>query len=419
MSQAKKLLNKQLEEQTKLNDKHEMQKDKLANELIEDLKLLGRYVETQVTNDEEIERLYEENARHIKRINELAAENERLVDETIELEGQIAFKDGQIFGLNKQIEELQAKINELTNDKLDSIVKKHVEGDDAMEQPEVQPKKKPSKLDMIKKLPKTKEFSLKDANEEIKTQTKEEVKEETKEIEINWTQDVFDKKVNSFSCMMMGVHGDITIKDKTYNFKARREYYMPIIYGCFDERVVEQAREEINKIDRFRLASERTTNDVDLSHAKDEKYPIVVWPVLDGNGNVNAFGAYTKAGRYSYVLTIDMAKLKSNNIYVGRKLVDHLFTDKDNQWRKLTNTELADKFIAICKERWPERFTNDNNDSQITKEQHQPTKEVSQDTNEIVVDFTNDKNVTDKTNDEDATDVTNEDPTAGCEDLDI
>jgi hypothetical protein len=210
--------------------------------------------------------------------------------------------------------------------------------------------------------------------------TKEEPKRETKEetaVSINWTQDVFDEKVNDFSCMMMGVHGDITL-DENYKFKARREYYMPVIYGCFDERVVEQAREEINKIDRFKLASERTTNDTNFKYAQDKEYPIVVWRMIDEQGNVT-YNAYTKL-KSNHIAALSMSENKLNNII--KTSVNSLFSNKP-AWRKLDNEILADKFRAVCSDIWPEDFTNE-----------------SEDTNEIVVDCTNDA-------------------TAGCDDLDL
>ena len=333
--------------------------------------------EIQVTNEEELDRVYEENARHIRRINELAADNEKLIDENIELEGQIAFKDGQIFSLENTIKELEAKIAELTNDKLDDIVKKHVEGGDAMEQPKTQTKKTTNKLAGLKSM--KKDFSLKEANEELKAQ--EQTKEEPA-VKINWTQDVFDKKVNDFSCMMMGVHGDITINDKSYKFKARREFHLPIIYS-FDEEVVRIAKEEINKIDRFKLSTERTANDINSKYAKDKEYPIKVWKLTEENGHI-AYHGFTKDKANKLVaLTWAPDKMDNKNC-IGRALVSNLFTDKEN-WKSLRdNKVLADKFMAVCADIWPEDFT----------------KEVPQDTNEIVVDCTND-------------------PTAGCDDLDI
>ena len=51
-------------------------------------------------------------------------------------------------------------------------------------------------------------------------------------------------------------------------------------------------------------------------------------------------------------------------------------------WKKLSNKQLADKFMAVCASIWPEDFTNDDNDPEPTKEQHKTTKEFFQITKE-------------------------------------
>jgi hypothetical protein len=53
-------------------------------------------------------------------------------------------------------------------------------------------------------------------------------------------------------------------------------------------------------------------------------------------------------------------------------------------WKKLSNKQLADKFMAVCASIWPEDFTNDDNDPEPTKDkkQHQTTKEFFQITKE-------------------------------------
>jgi hypothetical protein len=248
-----------------------------------------------------------------------------------------------------------------------------VEGDDAMEQPKAEPKKKNSP--MYEKL-------MKVVKEE---QQEENVVKETKEYAINFKQVVRNKKVNDFSTTMSEICGEITI-DKTYKFKASNNYYMPIIYGCFDEEVAEQSRKIIaDKVDKFNLYSERTTNDANFKYAKDKEYPIVVCRLTKGkNDNYVSYRGYAKLKSNHIVALVwdknNMSKNKQN--YVGKTLVKNLFTDKEN-WRKLDNETLADKFMAVCSDIWPEDFTNE-----------------SEDTNEIVVDCTNDA-------------------TAGCDDLDL
>jgi uncharacterized coiled-coil protein SlyX len=192
------------------------------NKIIEELKMQLDIAKEELAYYHDVEKDYNNDIKLFKE------ENAKLIDENIELEGQIAFKDGQILGLNNQIKELQAKIEELTNAKLDSIVKKHVEGDDAMEQPKAQPKKKNSP--MYEKL-------MKVVKEE--KQQEEIIVKETEEYAINFKQVVRNKKVNDFSTTMSEICGEITI-DGTYKFKATNNYYAPIVYGCFDEKVTLQ-----------------------------------------------------------------------------------------------------------------------------------------------------------------------------------
>ena len=152
--------------------------------------------------------------------------------------------------------------------------------------------------------------------------------------------------------------------------------------------------------------NEREVGAADYRYAKDETFPVVAWRLTDDNGNITYHG-YSCTKQYSYILTWDK---KFNKNYVGRKLVKNAFSSAPNMWKKLSNKQLADKFMAVCASIWPEDFTNDDNDPeptkdkkqhqttkefyQITKEQHQPTndetirvtKEQHQTTNEIIWD---------------------------------
>ena len=49
----------------------------------------GHIVTIETTNDEELERLYEENRRHIRRISQLSVENEQLTNDINELKAQL------------------------------------------------------------------------------------------------------------------------------------------------------------------------------------------------------------------------------------------------------------------------------------------------------------------------------------------
>jgi hypothetical protein len=84
-----------------------------------------------------------------------------------------------------------------------------------------------------------------------------------------------------------------------------------------------------------------------------------------------------------------------------RKLMKYALDENPKHFRKIEQQKkakkLSDKFMAVCKNIWPEDFTNDDNDPEptkavkhitkeqpsttketvkITKEQHQPTQGV-------------------------------------------
>jgi hypothetical protein len=186
------------------------------------------------------------------------------------------------------------------------------------------------------------------------------------------TKEAIEKGIPKYADIIIGVNGDITINDKNYKFKARRAY-MPVIYGCFDEKLVEEAREEMKKIGRFNITDERTNDDPNFKYAQDKEYPIVVWRAINNDGTA-VYHGYTKCANNITALIWDKYDIdKKKSDYVGKTLVRNLFTDKKNIWRKLENEILADKFRAVCADIWPEDFTNE-----------------SEDTNEIVVDCTND-----------------------------
>ena len=349
----------------------------------------GHIVEVQVTNDEEIDRLYEENARHIKRINELAAENEKLIDENIALENEISFKDGQIIGLNRGIKELEDKVDELQaalNAKkltkkekvqamFDSVedIEFDVKGGDAV--------KAPSKLDLLKKIKKAPEFTLEQA---VKEQTekiareaeeKELAKANFPEYTLEYEQITFDETIDSRT--MFGVRGTITFDNASYPFEATNNHHMPIVYGCMDKEVVQLTKDIImHEIEKFSFMNEEENNAANYDHASDAEHALVVWRLTDDKGNVNYHGYTNK-----YILTWDKDKFAK---HPGRKMIKNAFSDKPNMWKRVPNEQLADKFMAVCRELYAADFTNDDNDPEPTKAVIRITKEQSQPTNAIV-----------------------------------
>ena len=355
----------------------------------------GHIVTIETTNDEELDRLYEENRRHIRRINELA-------EESIQLENEIAFKDGQIIGLNKQVKELEDKVTELQsalNAKKLTKEKTNTKGGDAMTSNLEQPKRNPL-LDKIKRAP---EFTIEQAVEsaqadaERKAKEKEEAKSQFPKYSLEYEQITFDETMDSKT--MFGVRGTITFDEASYFFEATNNHHMPIVYDCYDEDVIRLTKDILmHEIERFSFMNEREVGAADYRYAKDETFPVVAWRLTDDNGNITYHG-YSCTKQYSYILTWDK---KFNKNYVGRKLVKNAFSSAPNMWKKLSNKQLADKFMAICANIWPEDFTNDDNDpeptkdknaTRVTKEQHQTTKEFFkitkeqyQQTNEIIWD---------------------------------
>lgn len=413
LNKATKLVNKQAEERTVMADKAKsvikdaqdalkvlgfevVSEDEIFQETKETIQPIvinkGHIVEVQtikevhVTNDEELNRLYDENARHIRRIEELT-------NESIQLENELTFKDGQILGLNKQVKELEDKVAELQSalnakkltkvktmqDELKDYKEELDKEADAMEAKPEQPKRNPL-LDKIKKAKDwTIEEAIESAKEDIvrKTEEKEAAKAKLPEYSLEYNERTFDKSIESRT--MFGIYGTITIDKASYKFEATNNHHMPIVYGCYDEEVIRIAKEIImNEVERFTFMNEREIGAPSYAHINDAEFPLVVWRLTDDKGNVTYHG-YGSTKQYDYVLTWDKKKYN----YVGRKLVKNLFTDQTNAWKKLANESHANKFRAVCKEIWPEDFTNDDNDPEptkdkvfkITKEQHQVTNE--------------------------------------------
>lgn len=353
----------------------------------------GHIVTIETTNDEELDRLYEENRRHIRRINELT-------DESIQLENEIAFKDGQIIGLNKQVKELEDKVAELQSalnaKKLTKVkpiqdelkdYKEELKGGDAMEAKSEQPKKKTRDMSFMKKLEQNKPqpFTLESALEkaieveEKKTEEKELAKAQFPNYNFEYETVTFDKDIDART--NFGIRGTITFDDASYKFEATNNHHMPIVWGCMDEAVIRLAKDIImHEVERFSFMSDMENNAANYSHINDAVNPLVVWRLTDENGRVKYHG-YDK----TRALTWEMNKF---NNYVGRKMISNIFEDGKATgralWKKLSNKQLSDKFMAVCKELWPEDFTNDDNDPEPTKDkkQHQTTKEFFQITKE-------------------------------------
>lgn len=315
----------------------------------------GRIVEVQVTNDEEIEQLYKEIGRHIGRINQLVTENEQLINEVAELKKQ-----------------LEAK-----------------KGDDAMATTIEKPKKINDKLELLKRVKEAEKRKEENANKNLleealksaeedeirKAEEKEAAKAQMPKYTLDYETITFDESIDAAT--MFGVRGTISFETKEYKFETTNNHHMPIVYGCFDEETRNLVKQIItNEIDRFNFMNELEDDTANYSHAHDEEMPLVVWRLTDDKGNVNYHGYTDK-----YILTWDKAKFAK---HPGRKLIKNAFSNKPNMWKRVPNEQLADKFMAVCRELYAADFTNDDNDPEPTKAVIRITKEQSQPTNAVV-----------------------------------
>ena len=370
--------------------------------------------EVYVTNEEELDKLYEENARHIRRINELSADNEKLLDETMALENEVAFKDGQILGLNNQIKQLEDKVNELQSalnaKKLTKVKSMQEELKEYKQELEKGDDKPVSKLDMLKKIKRAPEFTLESAlkDQEIKLAKQEEEKQAAKaklpKYELKYETTTFDETIDSKT--MFGIHGTITIEGQEHAFEATNNHHMPIVYGCMDEEFLNTTKEIImHEVQKFTFMNEEEVGAANYSHMHDAEHALVVWRLTDDKGNVN-YHAYTN----KYVLVWDNKKFK----VPARKMLKYALDKDPKHYRKLEqqkNTKkLSDKFMAICKDIWPEDFSNDNNDPE-------PTKAVIKATIEK---YSNNQPITYQGTIDDFTPITNEgNDELDCDDIDL
>ena len=324
----------------------------------------------------------------VQTIKEIVIDN---TDEIIALENEIAFKDGQILGLNRQIKELEDKVAELQSTlnakKLTKVksmqdelkdYKEELKGGDAV--------KKCNKLDLLKKVKESEKRkeenmkkdlvkeALKAAEEEAqrKAEEKEAAKAQMPKYTIAHEIVTFNKDI--VSSTDFGVQGKIALETEEYAFEATNNHHMPIVYGCMSEETVRLVKQIItNEVDRFNFMNELEGGAANFTHAQDEEFPLVVWRLTDDKGNVN-YHAYTD----KYVLIWNNNKFK----VPARKMLKYALDKDPKHYRKLEqqkNTKkLSDKFIAVCKELYAADFTPDNDPEptkaviKITKEENAP-----------------------------------------------
>ena len=392
-----------LNKATKIMSQRNDYKDELVNELNTlgfEVSTLDNLIPTNTVEETKEQPAIIINKGHIVEVQTIKEVVINNTDEIIALENEIAFKDGQILGLNKQIKELEDKVAELQSalnaKKLTKVksmqdelkdYKEELKGGDAVETKSEQPKKKTRDMSFMKKLEQNKPqpFTLESALEkaieveEKKTEEKELAKAQFPNYNFEYETVTFDKDIDART--NFGIRGTITFDDASYKFEATNNHHMPIVWGCMDEAVIRLAKDIImHEVERFSFMNDMENNAANYSHINDAVNPLVVWRLTDENGRVKYHG-YDK----TRALTWEMTKF---NNYVGRKMISNIFEDEKVTgralWKKLSNKQLSDKFMAVCKELWPEDFTNDDNDPEPTKDkkQHQTTKEFFQITKE-------------------------------------
>lgn len=288
------------------------------------------------------------------------------------------------------IEELKMQLN-IAKEEIAELKKQLNEkkGDDVVATTIEQPKKINDKLALLKRVKEAEKRKEENANKNLleealksaeederrKAEEKEMAKAQMPKYTLDYEIVTFDESIDSAT--MFGVQGTISFETKEYKFEATNNHHMPIVYGCFDEETRDLVKQIItNEIDRFNFMNEMEDDAANYSHAHDEEMPLVVWRLTDDNGKVNYHGYTDK-----YILTWDKDKFAK---HPGRKMIKNAFSNKPNMWKRVPNEQLADKFMAVCRELYAADFTNDDNDPEPTKAVIRITKEQSQPTNAVV-----------------------------------
>ena len=314
--------------------------------------------EVQVTNEEEIDRLYEENARHIRRINELAAVNEKLEEEIIKADSEIAFKEGQIIGYTRQIKELEDKVAELQaalNAKKLTKKEKVQAMFDSVEDIE---------LETVKEQPKTTAPTRKPKKQEV-------------EIEKKTSPGFFE--------------GTLTIDKKDYKFVASNRFDKPVVLGVTDDKIIQQAKDMIIRNCGEHIFTGYKGTEEELLYAEDKDNDLIVYCE---QGVFKGF-----IDNYYFVWN------PGYDVPVGC-----LVNNKDNPRRPLRKmnrswgplfVKRAEDIMALCKTL---NYINYDRE-RIEAEMGCYSPESASNDNEVVVDVVNDVNVMSEDEELDALDI--------------
>lgn len=283
----------------------------------------------QVTNDKEIDRLYEENARHIRRINELAAHNEELIEDGMKLENEVHYLQGQILGYKNTISKLEKQIEELKSlsDSKESTKEQNTEtsattveveetnevpitvGGDAMALLNI-PKEYANNEEVVARAKQYEEdirnaketrfagqvISLENVKKNITRKAIEEISMIVKRLDTikNYKIKDYVETIDDKNGDVTSIAGRITLGGKEYVFKHGATHELPHVFGCMDMALIKECAAALSNITYMRV----DYSTLGQKHANKTIYDfdnnIVVWTTDDG-----CFKGYTD--KYAFV----------------------------------------------------------------------------------------------------------------------
>ena len=319
--------------------------------------------EVQITNEEELNRVYDENARHIRRINELT-------EETIALENEIAFKDGQMISLNKQVKELEDKVAELqaalNAKKLTKVKPMQDELKDYKEELDKEAdavEYNDAVLNKLKAdLAKAKELVNKQTAPNMKSAYEKKIAKLEKQIEERINELANDKdtiEIHVADKHSKALYGTVTIDNKVYNFRATANHAMPIVYGAMNMEIINKVKNMIennnkmmNRSFYFCTAEENEFDNV----IYDFDNNAVIWRTHEGH-----FKGYNDTYIFAWDGKADAPM---------RKLFKNALLDKKSLWKPMTKTATGStameaegkRLMALCEKLFDKNATEYTNE---------------------------------------------------------
>ena len=319
--------------------------------------------EVQITNEEELNRVYDENARHIRRINELT-------EETIALENEIAFKDGQMISLNKQVKELEDKVAELqaalNAKKLTKVKTMQDELKDYKEELDKEAdavEYNDAVLNKLKAdLAKAKELVNKQTAPNMKSAYEKKIAKLEKQIEERINELANDKdtiEIHVADKHSKALYGTATIDNKVYNFRATANHAMPIVYGAMNMEIINKVKNMIennnkmmNRSFYFCTAEENEFDNV----IYDFDNNAVIWRTHEGH-----FKGYNDTYIFAWDGKADAPM---------RKLFKNALLDKKSLWKPMTKTATGStameaegkRLMALCEKLFDKNATEYTNE---------------------------------------------------------